>query len=223
MDAHVQKSIDSVVSLLPKFRELDTTPERHIYLLWLVTRAVTILGGNRPILVGGGAVEFYTGVRFSTGDLDLVAPGSAICEEALCSLGFERPPNARHYINRTISALVEIHSDALQANEEPVEVVYQKTPLLIISPEDCLTERINKYKKHGSTLDLLNAFLIAFHQRDRINEETMVERMESKKLWKYYRPIEDISRALVLNEIGADEAAAELIRFMKEGKKECAF
>jgi len=223
MDAHQHKSIHSVIARLPEFREFDTTPERHIYLLWLITRAVTILGGDRPILVGGGAVEFYTGVRFSTGDLDLVAPDKKACETALESLGFERPSKKRHYINRSISALVEIHGGKLKSDEEPVVVHYRKTPLLIVSPEDCLAERLQKFKKHGSTLDLLNAFLITFHQRERIKEETIVSRMEAKKLWKFYLPIQDISRALVLNEIGADEAAAELIHFMKEGKKECAF
>ena len=53
--------------------------------------------------------------------------------------------------------------------------------------------------------------------------DVMAAKIEAGKLWKYYLPIQDISRALVLNEIGADEAAAELIRFMKEGKKQCAF
>ena len=141
---------------LPDLRHFDSTPERHIYLLWIVTRATTILGGERPILVGGGAVEFYTGIRISTGDLDLVAPDRKICREALSNLGFERPPKTRHYINREIGALVEIHSDKLHTDEEPIEVVYRKTPLLLISPEDCLTERLAKFRKHGSTLDLLN-------------------------------------------------------------------
>ncbi len=42
-------------------------------------------------------------------------------------------------------------------------------------------------------------------------------------LWDFYRPVQDISRALVINDIGTDEAAAALIQFMKKGESQCGF
>lgn len=46
-------------------------------------------GEVEPILVGGGAVEFYTAGGIISGDLDLVAPEVEPIEEALISVGFD--------------------------------------------------------------------------------------------------------------------------------------
>jgi hypothetical protein len=223
MDSSEHKVFRSLIERLPVCRELETTAERHIYLLWLITRGVTLLGGERPVLVGGGAVEFYTGIRFATGDLDLIAPDKKLTEEVLLELGFEKPANGRHYVNKSIAALVEIHGKKLKGKELPLELVYKKVPLLLVSPEDCITDRLYTYRKHGSTLDLLNAFLISFHQMDRIDEAHLVDMIHERKLWDFYRPLLNICRELVCEEIGVDEAAAALIQFMKRGTVECAF
>jgi len=223
MTTQTDKALHNLAARLPEFRRHEATPERHIFLLWMITRGVSILGGERPILVGGGAVEFYTGIRFATGDLDLIAPDRRACEETLDALGFERPEGSRHHVNRAMSALVEIHSTTLFKNEEPVELVYRKIPLMILSPEDSIAKRLESYRKHGSSLDLLNAFLIAYHQKDRIDVDRLAERINEAKLWDYYRPIQDIGRSLVCSQIGVDEAAAALIHFMKRGTRKCAF
>jgi len=223
MATGLDKNLDSLVLKLPEFRDMEFTPERHIFLLWALTSAVTHSGGERPILVGGGAIEFYTSTRFSTGDLDLIAPDMKITKEVLKELGFERPTGARHYVNRAMGALVEIHSSRLRQHEEAIELVYRKVPLLLISPEDCIVHRLASYKKHESTVDLLNSFMLAYHQADRLDMERLTSRLHEKKLWDYYIPIQDICRELVINQIGVDEAAASLIHFMNHGAKECAF
>ena len=48
-------------------------------------------GLPRPVLVGGGAVEFYTGSAVMTGDMDLTTPAQPELEEELQKLGFVRP------------------------------------------------------------------------------------------------------------------------------------
>lgn len=223
MVVKTDKAFYKIRQKLADYPDMEPTPERHIFLLSLITSATILLGGERPILVGGGAIEFYTGIRFATGDLDLVAPDMQKTIEALEMLGFKRPEGSQHFINRSISALVDVHSSRLYKGEEAVELIYNKVPLLIISPEDCLAQRLVSYKRHKSTLDILNAFLISYHQRDRLDEARVAERVGAVNLWSVYRPVQDIGRALVINDIGADEAAAALIRFMKKGEKECAF
>jgi len=223
MATQTDKALNHLAEKLSDFRRLDVSPERHVYLLWVLTRGVTLLGGERPIMVGGGAIEFYTGIRFATGDLDLVSPDLKLTEEVLESFGYERPSGSRHYVNRSISSLVEIHSDKLRESEELVELVYRKVPLSLVSPEDCIIQRLGSYRKHGSTLDLLNAFLISYHQHERIDMDRLTERLDSSRLWDFYRPIQDICRLLTLNQIGVDEAAASLIHFMKKGTRECGF
>lgn len=223
MTTQTDKALHNLSEKLSVFRKLEATPERHVYLLWVITRGVTLLGGERPILVGGGAVEFYTGIRFATGDLDIVAPDVDLTEEVLDTFGYERPSGSRHFVNRSISSLVEIHSDRLRKNEEIVELVYRKVPLNLVSPEDCIIQRLESYRRHGSTLDLLNAFLMSYHQHERIDMDRLTKRLNSTRLWDFYRPVQDVCRLLVCNRIGVDEAAASLISFMKEGTKECAF
>lgn len=50
----------------------------------------------RPVLVGGGAVEFYTGSALMTGDIDVTSPVQSELEEELAKLGFRRPPGLGH-------------------------------------------------------------------------------------------------------------------------------
>lgn len=223
MVVKTDRAIDKIQQKLADYPDMEPTPERHIFLLYLITTAITLMGGDRPIMVGGGAIEFYTGIRFATGDLDLIAPDHDITVEALERLGFERPEGKKHFVNRSVAALVDVHSSELQPDEEPIELIYHKVPLLVVSPEDCLTQRLISYKRHKSTLDIINSFLISYHQRDRIDEARLAERINSVDLWHIYRPVQDIGRALVINDIGTDEAAAALIRFLKKGGKECAF
>jgi hypothetical protein len=223
MTVKTVKTFEKVNQKLIEYKDMETSPERHIFLLHIITSATTLMGGERPIMVGGGAVECYTGVRFATGDLDLVAPDLKITSQALEKLGYIRPAGSKHYVNRSIASLVDVHSSRLYSDEEPVEIIYRQVPLLVISPEDCLTQRLASYKRHGSTLDILNAFLILYHQRDRIDEVRVVKRINQANLWDFYRPVQDIGRALVINDIGPDEAAAALIQFMKKGEKQCAF
>jgi len=47
-------------------------------------------GYERPLLVGGGAVQFYTGGAVVSGDLDVVTDAQQVFEEVLVDLGFRR-------------------------------------------------------------------------------------------------------------------------------------
>jgi hypothetical protein len=51
-------------------------------------------GYDAPILVGGGAVELFTGSAVVTGDFDIVTARQQAFEEALMQLGFVRPSGA---------------------------------------------------------------------------------------------------------------------------------
>ncbi len=68
---------------------------RKVYIeaLRLLARAFDIAeqrGAPRPVIVGGSAVEFYTGGAITSGDFDLVAAREEIVGEALVEVGFRR-------------------------------------------------------------------------------------------------------------------------------------
>ena len=58
---------------LAKASKIIDLAERHIRVAAVVTLALDGVGVH-PILVGGGAVEFYTGGGYATGDIDMLAP-----------------------------------------------------------------------------------------------------------------------------------------------------
>lgn len=67
--------------------------EVYIEALRLLSRAFDIAGQRgapRPVIVGGSAVEFYTGGAITSGDFDLVATHEAIIGAALIEVGFRR-------------------------------------------------------------------------------------------------------------------------------------
>src|SRR6266704_3070912 len=55
-------------------------------------------GYERPILVGGGAVEFYTGGAVVSGDFDVVTDAQVVFEAALVDLGFRREDRPGHLL-----------------------------------------------------------------------------------------------------------------------------
>lgn len=63
-------------------------------LLAQASEAMAARGLSRPILVGGGAVEFYTGSALMTGDIDVTSAVQTELEEELQRLGFVRPSGA---------------------------------------------------------------------------------------------------------------------------------
>src|SRR3546814_14713805 len=60
-------------------------------LLATISEALAARGLPRPILVGGGAVEFYTGSAVMTGDIDLCSPAQADLDIEMQRHGFIKP------------------------------------------------------------------------------------------------------------------------------------
>ena len=65
-------------------------------LLARLSEAMVARGLPRPILVGGAAVEYYSGSAVMTGDVDLTSPVQPELEEELRRLGFEKPIGIGH-------------------------------------------------------------------------------------------------------------------------------
>ena len=99
---HVQRSrlrIDTRKFLLAKFQP-KKYGDRVVKALELVGRAfddVVAQGFARPVLVGGGAVEYYTAGAITSGDLDVVTPRDGALRTALLAQGF-LPENRPGYV-----------------------------------------------------------------------------------------------------------------------------
>ena len=113
----------------------------------------TELGYERPVLVGGAAVEFYTESMISSGDFDITTPSQEALEDIFLELGFEHPFGAG------VSTKGWVHPDYLIGVEvvanTPFEGRTDKEKLFlvdtgngkvtIIPAEDIIADRMGQY------------------------------------------------------------------------------
>jgi hypothetical protein len=148
-------------------------------------------GFSRPVLVGGGAVEFYTGSAIMTGDIDVTTPVQPELEEELQKLGFVRPSGAgqstRGWVHPEIGLGFEVVGSSPMGDSVSVPHLVMVAPvadapeLVILSVEDMIADRMGQYAS-GTAREMLGqaralyALPIAF-DRDylerRIREESV--------------------------------------------------
>lgn len=139
---------------LDKLKELKDRRDRTIYFVAILTEALKDYGVT-PVLVGGGALEFYTQGNYMTLDIDLVINGREQAKEVLESMGFERLPGRRSWYNEEMELSVEIPDYVLAGSKELVTVVDLGGGLqaYIIGVEDLIIDRLNAYKYWKSLSD----------------------------------------------------------------------
>lgn len=173
--------------------------------LGLLAKAIASMSRNGyepPILVGGGAVEFYTGSAVTSGDFDLVTPHSSALEEALRSVGFVRISepgfSSRSFMNRQLGFAVDVVSGILMDGrtdpEKTLVVEIDGTSLRIISIEDLIADRMGQaYSQMPPRRDMLDqaSLLLQFAKSvdemyldRRIREETL-ESASLRELERY--------------------------------------
>jgi len=116
-------------------------------------------GYSRPVLVGGAAVEFYTGGAVVSGDFDIVTQAEEALGQALLAEGFRREDRPgwllRGYYHPELALGVEIVGRALfegQADESRVLIV-QVTPeaAVALAPvEDLIADRMGQFASTAS-------------------------------------------------------------------------
>jgi hypothetical protein len=126
-----------------------------------------------PVLVGGAAVEIYSGGTYSTGDLDFV--GTVLPEVArlLEVAGFER--QGRHWIHEAGQIFVEFPGSHLEPPEQAIRVQVGPWEVLALSPEDVLIDRLAAWQFWSSPLD----GVAAFHLWQRLGRSLDLSRLET--------------------------------------------
>jgi hypothetical protein len=113
---------------------------------------------DRPVLVGGAAVELLTGGAFTTGDLDFVGSVPSAVADALKLVGFTR--EGRHWFHEEERIFLEFPSATLRAGEEARVRVFGGCPVLIVTAEDLIVDRLAAWVPWNSALDGVNAYLL---------------------------------------------------------------
>ncbi len=113
----------------------------------------------KPILVGGAAVELYTGGAYTTGDLDFVGSVPATVAKALAEAGFER--RGRHWIHDPGQIFLEFPASGLDWGEEAITLEVEGERIVVVEPEALVADRLAAWQVWESPQDGVNAWLIA--------------------------------------------------------------
>lgn len=136
--------------------------EAALRLLAEVSEALVARGLPRPILVGGGAVEYYSGSAIMTGDLDLTFGAQEALEEELQRKGFVRPSGpgklTRGWVHPELGLSFEVvGSTPLDGAADPrrtLRIDFADNSFAVIAIEDLIADRMGQYAS-GSAPEML--------------------------------------------------------------------
>lgn len=152
----------------------------------------------KVVLSGGSCVSIYSGEEYVSMDLDFVIAGLTKrdrIKEIMESLGFRE--ERRCFRHPDTELLVEFPPGPLGVGEEPVkqidEIPTDAGVLLIISPTDCVKDRLTWYYHGKDDEALRQAVLVARHKSVDLNEIKRWSRGEGKSdLFREFRKRLDV-------------------------------
>jgi hypothetical protein len=128
--------------------------------------------GIEVILSGGAAVAIYTNNKYVSKDLDLInvyGVNRRKIRDVMIVMGFHE--EGRYFRHSDSQFFVEFPPGPLAIGEEPVQQIVERKlstgMLKVISPTDCVKDRLSAYYHWGDQQSLLQATLVA--QRNKIN------------------------------------------------------
>ena len=120
-----------------------------------------------PTLVGGGAVELYTGGAYRTGDLDFVGVVTAKVAQRMEDAGFERL--GRHWIHERYRLFLEFPDEALARGDTVARIRVGNTSVMVIGLEELIVDRLAAWEFWGSEIDGYSAWLLWSSGDHRLN------------------------------------------------------
>jgi len=141
--------------------------------------------GVDVVLSGGAAVSLYSNNRYVSLDLDLVNPyfvKRRAIRETMQEIGFRE--QGRHFVHPDTQFFVEFPPGPLAVGAEPVKQVNELTfstgALRIISPTDCVKDRLACYYHWDDFQCLEQAVLVARANRIDLHEIEWWSQAEGK-------------------------------------------
>ncbi|MEZ5330619.1 MAG: UbiD family decarboxylase [Thermoanaerobaculia bacterium] len=127
--------------------------------------------GIEPILVGGGALAFYTGGGYASNDMDLALPADPAVDTAFQELGFAR--EGRYWYRADLDLLFEAPAPADLPGEDAPRTVVEVDGLrvVVLGVEDLLLDRLRAWVHWKSAEDGRWARRLALLWADRIDWE----------------------------------------------------
>lgn len=122
---------------------IENPLKRRLWILTILTEAMKTIG-ERPVLIGGEALEYYTLGGYTTGDIDIALPSTDEVDKIFSKMGFQK--EGRYWIREDIDALIEAPTSDLAGEDAPlVELEIEDMCCYIIGLEDLIIDRLNGY------------------------------------------------------------------------------
>ena len=141
--------------------------------------------GIDVVLSGGSCVSIYTENKYASLDLDFIEVSSISRRElkkVLQEIGFSE--KNRYFISSETDIFLEFPSGPPSVGKEPIkEVIVLNFPtgeLRIISPTDCVKDRLAAYYHWGDRQSLEQALLVAKDNKVDLDELERWSKIESK-------------------------------------------
>jgi hypothetical protein len=180
--------------------ELPEGPKRTA----AVAAWIQSLYSTRPaVLVGGAAVELYTGGAYTTGDYDFVGGVPEPVAAALVEAGFKR--EGRHWIHADAELFVEFPGGAVQAHEKTAILEVGGVSVLTLSPEDLIVDRLAAWQFWRSTTDGASAYLIWKAQARNIERGRLAHLAKRRGVEKGLARLDDFIRSVGSRTPSAEE------------------
>lgn len=144
--------------------DLKTCSEEE---LWRYVAVHLQTKGIDTVLVGGAVVSIYSKGVYQSGDLDFVLTNifTKGLPEAMQEIGFKKK-GGRHYVHPSCKHLsIEFPSGFLEIGEDnkivPFQVAVEGVKIKILSPTDCVKDRLASYIHFKARECLDQAVLVA--------------------------------------------------------------
>lgn len=137
---------------------------------FLVLAEINRRAKEKPVLVGGGAVEFYSFGHFVTGDLDLCAQTAALAA-ILEDMGFQK--DGMYFIRGKL--FIHLLGPDFRGRSDEVAIGKKGLKIRVISLEDLIVDRLNSCKWWKYQLDCEQACYLLNTYRERLDIEYLKE------------------------------------------------
>jgi hypothetical protein len=142
--------------------------------------------GVNVVLTGGSVVSIYSGERYVSKDLDFVITGfarRAKVKKAMEEIGFEQI--GRHFEHPQVDLLVEFPGGPLSVGSQKVREIktreYDTGTLKLLSPTDCVKDRLAAYYHWGDRQSLVQAVMVVQDHQVDLDEVARWSKGEGKE------------------------------------------
>ncbi|PVU69877.1 hypothetical protein DDW09_03325 [Sulfolobus sp. SCGC AB-777_L09] len=179
--------------LLSRLDELKgSETDRFLKFLAMLNTFLERRGLGRVIIVGGFAVEIYTGRSYRTGDVDIIVEkGKEIVRDIL-----ERISDfgLRIYLPkiREISEKgIDIVGESYNRKKQPLKILIDSYHVYIIPPEEVVLTYLEAWKFWNSTEDRNKAVLVYCAQRNKLDFDYLKAEADRRNVKDYLEKLKE--------------------------------